>query len=47
MVDGKSRMDQEGGDTYWSTNSGTSSGTLEVAFDGEKTFDVVSIEEAI
>jgi len=47
VVDGKSRMDQEGGDTYWSTNSGTSSGTLEVAFDGEKTFDVVSIEEAI
>ena len=47
VVDGKHRMDQEGGDTYWSTNAGTSAGTLEIAFDGEKTFDVVSIEEAI
>ena len=34
-------------DTYWTTDDGTSSGTLIVDLGETKTFDVVSIEEAI
>ncbi|WP_395013470.1 glycoside hydrolase domain-containing protein [Robinsoniella peoriensis] len=33
--------------TYWTTNDGTSEGTLVVNLGGEKVFDVVSVEEAI
>ena len=34
-------------DTYWTVNDGTATGTLQLDLGGEKTFDVVSIEEAI
>ncbi len=34
-------------DTYWTTEDGTNSGTLLIDLGGTKTFDVVSIEEAI
>lgn len=34
-------------DTYWTMNDGQTTGTLTVDFDGEKTFDVVSIQEYI
>lgn len=34
-------------DTYWTTSDGTATGTLLLELDGVKTFDVVSIEEAI
>ena len=33
--------------TYWTTDDGTNTGTLLIDLDGTKTFDVVSIEEAI
>lgn len=34
-------------DTYWTTNDGTNSGSIVIDLGSEKTFDVVSIEEAI
>ncbi len=34
-------------DTYWTVNDGTNTGMLQLDLDGEKIFDVVSIEEAI
>ena len=34
-------------DTYWTTNDGTNSGTLLIDLGGVKSFDVVSVEEAI
>lgn len=34
-------------DTYWTTNDGTNSGSVVIDLGSEKTFDVVSIEEAI
>ena len=34
-------------DTYWTMDDGQTQGTLTVYFDGEKTFDVVSIQEYI
>ena len=34
-------------DTYWTMDGGQTQGTLTVYFDGEKTFDVVSIQEYI
>ena len=33
--------------TYWTVNDGTTTGTLQLDLKGQKTFDVVSIEEAI
>ena len=33
--------------TYWTTEKGTNTGTIEIAFDGVKEFDVISIEEYI
>lgn len=34
-------------DTYWTTTKGTNTGTVEIQFEKEQTFDVVSIEEYI